>query len=51
MVRVGEIRMRRDPAERFDACVLIVSAMAALSVILSAFIVATGGVLRIAGLI
>jgi hypothetical protein len=43
--------MRRDLAERFDACVLIVGAMAALSVTVSAFIVAIGGVLRFAGLI
>jgi hypothetical protein len=43
--------MRRDLAERFDAWVLIMGAMAALSVALSAFIVAMGGVLRIAGLI
>jgi hypothetical protein len=51
MVRVGEIGMRPDLAECFDACVLIVGAMAALSVSLSAFIVVMGGVLRIAGLI
>jgi hypothetical protein len=43
--------MRRDLAERFDACILIVGAMAALSVTLSGLIVAMGGVLRFAGLI
>jgi len=43
--------MRRTLAERFDACFLIIGAIAAFSIVLSGLIVTTGGMLRLAGVI
>ncbi len=43
--------MRRTLAERYDACFLIIGAVAAFSVVLSGLIVATGGVLRLVGVV
>jgi hypothetical protein len=41
--------MGRSWSERFDACLVVVGAAAAVSVVLSGLIVVVGGALRMAG--
>jgi hypothetical protein len=42
--------MERSWGERFDACLVVVGAAAAIGVVLSGVVVVVGGALRMAGL-
>lgn len=43
--------MKQSWSERFDACLVVVGAAAAIGVALSGLIVVVGGALRMAGLV